>query len=73
MYLCILFIFRLWLRCTAYGILVPQPGIEPGSSAVKAQSYNHWIAKESPIIFLNMLFQRVILLRVKDEFCVMLL
>lgn len=57
----------------ACGILVPQPGIEPGSSAVKAQSYNHWIAKESPIILLNMLFQRVILLRVKDEFCVMLL
>lgn len=55
------------------GILFPQPGIEPGSSAVKAQSYNHWIAKESPIILLNMLFQRVILLRVKDEFCVMLL
>ena len=34
--------------CAACEILVPQPGIEPGPSAVKAQSPNHWTAKESP-------------------------
>ena len=27
-------------------ILVPQPGIEPGPSAVEAQSSNHWTARE---------------------------
>ena len=32
----------------ACGILVPQPGIEPGPSAVKARSPNHWTAKEFP-------------------------
>ena len=39
----------------ACGILVPQPGIEPRPSAVKAWSPNHWTAKEFPsfIIFLN--------------------
>ena len=49
MYLCILFIFRLWLRCTAYGILGPQPGIEPGSPALDMQSLNHWTVKEAPL------------------------
>ena len=28
---------------------VPGPGIEPEPSAVKAQSLNHWIAREFPI------------------------
>ena len=37
-----------WLLCTACGILVPQPGIEPETSAVKAQSPNHWTAREIP-------------------------
>ena len=32
----------------ACGILVPQPGIEPGPPAMKAQSPNHWIAREFP-------------------------
>ena len=32
------------------GILVPQPGIKPVPSAVKAQSPNHWTAREFPII-----------------------
>ena len=31
---------------TACGILVPQPGTEPGPSAVKAQSPKHWTARE---------------------------
>ena len=30
------------------GILVPQPGIEPGPSAVKVWCPNHWTAKEFP-------------------------
>ena len=32
----------------ACGILVPRPGIEPGPSAVKAWSPNHWTARELP-------------------------
>ena len=32
----------------ACGILAPQPGIEPGPSAVKASSPNHWTARELP-------------------------
>ena len=32
----------------ACGILVPEPGIEPGPTAVKAPSPNHWTAKEFP-------------------------
>ena len=35
----------------ACGILVPQPGIEPSSPAVEAQSLNHWCAREVPISF----------------------
>ena len=30
-------------------ILVPQPGIEPGHSAVKLWTPKHWTAKEFPI------------------------
>ena len=33
---------------TACGILVPQPGVEPGPSAVKAQGTNYWTAREVP-------------------------
>ena len=32
------------------GSLVPLPGIEPGPSAVKAWSPNHWTAREFPRI-----------------------
>ena len=32
-------------------ILVPQPGIEPGATAVKAPSPNYWTARELPQIF----------------------
>ena len=44
------FILRsvLFLGRAACGILVPQPGIEPGPSAVKAPSPNHWTAREFP-------------------------
>ena len=34
-----------WLHHVACGILVPQPGIEPVPSAVKAQNPNHWTAR----------------------------
>ena len=40
-----------WSR-TACGILVPWPWIEPGPSAVKAQSPNHWTVRESPCLYL---------------------
>ena len=36
-----LFCLLLWPWCTACGILLPQPGTEPTSSAVKAWSPNH--------------------------------
>lgn len=35
-----------WLRCMAWGVLVPVPGTEPAPSAVKAQSPNHWTRRE---------------------------
>ena len=34
------------LNCTAFGILVPQTGIEPGPLAVKVQSSSHWTANK---------------------------
>ena len=37
-----------WLNCVAYGILVPQPGIEPMPPALKVWSLNHWTAGEVP-------------------------
>ena len=41
----------------ACGILVPRPGVEPKTSAVKAPSPNHWTAREFPITeFLNVIF-----------------
>ena len=30
--------FVFWLRCEAYGILVPQPGIEPVPPVLEAES-----------------------------------
>ena len=39
------FFFLFWPHLKAYGILVPQPGIEPGLLAVKAWSPNHWTAR----------------------------
>ena len=37
-----------WPHCVAYGILVPQPGIKLGPSAVKAQRLNHWTSGKFP-------------------------
>ena len=47
---CFLFVcFCFWPRCVSFGVLVPQPGIEPWPSAVKALSPNHWPAREFPV------------------------
>ena len=40
--------FFFWPRCTACGILIPWPGIEPRPPAVEARSPNHWTAREFP-------------------------
>ena len=39
----------------ACGILVPQPETEPGPSAVRAQSPNHWTTRELPVIIFKLL------------------
>ena len=41
-----LFYLFFWPRCVAYGSLVPQSGVEPGPSAVRAWSVNHWTDRE---------------------------
>lgn len=38
----------MWFFFFPCGLLVPQPGAEPGSLAVKAQSPDHWTAREVP-------------------------
>ena len=43
-----LFIYLFLPHRTACGILVPQPGIGPVPTAVKARSPNHWTAGEFP-------------------------
>ena len=35
-----------WLCCTACGIIVSQPGIEPVPSALGAQSLSHWTTRK---------------------------
>ena len=46
-YVCQLFAFFFFLTAPleAFGILVPQPGIEPWFSALRAQSPNHWTTR----------------------------
>ena len=43
------YLFIFWPHLAACGILV-SPGIEPVPPAVKAQSPNHWTAREFPIM-----------------------
>ena len=43
-----LFFYFFWPCLAVCGILVPQPGIEPGPTAMKALSPNHWTAREFP-------------------------
>ena len=40
------FFFFFWLCRTAYRILVPQPGMEPATPVVEAQSLIHWTARK---------------------------
>ena len=40
--------FFFWPHLASCGMLVPQPGIEPGATAVKAPSTNHWTTREFP-------------------------
>ena len=44
-------LFCLWLQTC--GTLVPQPGIKPRASTVKAQSRNQWIARNSQLMRLQ--------------------
>ena len=46
-------LFFFWLHHAAYGILVPQPGIEPTPPAMEVWSLNHWIAREVPKAWLE--------------------
>ena len=46
--LLVLFLVFFWLHHVAYGILVPQPGIDPWPTAVKVPSPNHWTAGDFP-------------------------
>ena len=43
-----LIFWGVWWGGLACGILVPQPGIEPGPTAVEARSPNHWTTREVP-------------------------
>ena len=51
-------------HCVACRFLVPQPGIEPVPSAVKAQSPNDWTSREfpGPLSFLSLSNSTVVLL-----------
>ena len=51
----------IWLHCLACRISVPQPGIEPGVIAVKAQNSNHYTTRELPwlISFSTMLSRSI--------------
>ena len=48
--LSLFFVCLFWPHCTARGILVPRPGVEPGSPVVEAWSPNHWTTREFPQI-----------------------
>ena len=48
-----------WLYCLIPRILVPQSGIEPGPTAVKTLSLNHWTTREFPYFALFSLLQRM--------------
>ena len=47
----------MFLHCTVYGILVPQPGIESKPLAVRAHSPKHRTARELPTTSLLLLLQ----------------
>ena len=43
----IIIIIIMWLCSPAFGILIPRPGIEPGSTAMKVPSFNHCTTRDS--------------------------
>ena len=43
-------LFFFWLRCTAWEILVTQPGIRPCPLQWKCRVFNHWTTREFPYI-----------------------
>ena len=45
--------FFFWPHCTACGIFIAQPGIEPVSPAVEVRSLNPWTTREVPRTLLN--------------------
>ena len=45
---CVCVCVGVWPRCMVWEMLVPRPGIENRSSAVKEHSSNHWTARKSP-------------------------
>ena len=51
----VVFFFFFLLHCMACGILVPQPVIKLAPPTVKAQSLNHWTAREVPVEEFNFL------------------
>ena len=53
---CIFCLFIYLLHHTACRILVPQPGIELGPSAVRVQSSNHWTTREFPASHIQLSF-----------------
>ena len=44
-------LFFFWLCHKAYGVLVPQSGIESVPPALKVQSFNHWTAREVSLLW----------------------
>ena len=51
---CQFYFLIFWLCHAAYGILVPQPGVEPASPALEeAWSLNYWISRKVLCAFLN--------------------
>lgn len=44
--------FFFWSHWVAYGIVVPQPGLEPRALTVRALSPDHWTPMEFPVSFL---------------------
>ena len=51
---CLDFCFLIGSCCEACRILVSQPGIKPGPSAVRPQRANHWTTGEFPVLFFRL-------------------
>ena len=45
-----LFFFVFWPHLAACEILVPRPGIKPTPLALEVRSFNHWTAREVPVV-----------------------